>query len=227
MRFSRTLAALAAALALTAAPPARSQATLTPPGSTTAIPVVPPPGAAPGIGDIFSGTPSVPLSLKLGDLNGDWRRMTITGTFDLGSVTQVITSLLGSAGVGVYYTHGQTVTLGSTTYLITYRTQPKALDLTSLMQMMQTAAASNKPPAPEPLTANTPLALTLLNLQSAGSLTDVCPFDLNTELTDSANAVKAFNDLMNLMGSLDTTPKPAPRPRPYRPRPKAKKYPTT
>ena len=85
--------------------------------------------------------------MKLGDLDGNWRRMTITGSVDLGSVTQIFTSLLGSAGVGIYYTRGQSLTLGNTTYLVTYRTQPKVFDLTSLMQMGQTAALSGKPPA--------------------------------------------------------------------------------
>ena len=156
---------------------------------------------APRISDILSGTPSVPLSMKLGDLNGNWRRMTITGSVDLGTVTQMFTALLGSAGVGVYYTRGQSLTLGNTTYLVAYRTQPKVFDITNLIQMGQNAALSGKPPAAEKLTADTPLALTLLNLQSAGSLTDIKPFDLTTELAGSAAAVKAFNDLITMMGT--------------------------
>ena len=233
MRFSRTSGAVTAALALTAALPAFAQfpttntpagPTLTPPGSTTAIPLALPPGSAnPSLNDIFSGSSAVPLSLKLGDLNGDWRRMTITGTVDLGTITQVVTSLLSSAGVGIYYTRGQTLTLGNTSYLVTYRTQPKAFDLTSLMQMGQMAASSGKPPAPEKLTPETPLALTLLNLQSAGSLTDVRAFDLNTELTNSANAVKAFNDLITSLGSLGDSPSgPTPKAHPAKPKPKRK-----
>ena len=232
MRFSRTSGVLTVALALAAALPAFSQntpPTLTPPGSTTAIPLMNP-GVNSGINDILSGTSATPLSLKLGDLDGNWRRMTITGSVDLGTITQAVTALLGSAGVGIYFTKGQTLTLGSTTYLVTYRTQPKVFDLTSLMQMGQDTATSGKPPVPEKLTAETPLALTLLNLQSAGSLTDVKPFDLNTELTNSANAVKAFNDLVGLMGgsgeSSTTTPHAPPPHHPYRPKPR-KKYSTT
>ena len=237
MRFSGTRGALIAALALASALPAFSQTTspptLTPPGGTTALPLAPQTpmlSGGPGISDILSGTPSMPLSMKLGDLDGNWRRMTITGSLDLGTVTQVITSLLGSAGVGIYYTRGQSVTLGNTTYLVTYRTQPKVFDITSLIQMGQNAAATGKPPVAEKLTADTPLALTLLNLQSAGSLTDVRPFDLNTELTNSANAVKAFNDLVNSLGASSTpataTPHAAPPHRVYKPKPR-KKYTAT
>ena len=219
MRLSRFLGALTAAFALAAARPAPCQ--------FTTIPTVTPPSAS--LNDVFSGSSNVPLSLKLGDLNGDWRRMTITGSVDLGSITQAVTSLLASAGVGVYYTRGQSLTLGSTTYLVTYRTQPKAFDLTSLMQMGQNAALSGKPPAPEKLTADTPLALTLLNLQSAGSLTDVRAFDLTTELANSANAVKAFNDLLFELGAAKGGPAgttvPKPHPHPYRP--KTRKYPAT
>ena len=234
MRIRRNLNALTAVFSLAAAP-AFSQAmpTLTPPGSSTAIPLVPGAtsaqignGMPPSIGDILSGTPTTPLSLRLGDLNGNWRRMTITGSVDLGTVTQMFTSLLGSAGVGVYYTQGQSLTLGNTTYLVAYRTQPKVYDVTSLIGMVQSAALSGKPPPVEKLTADTPLALTLLNLQSAGSLTDIKPFDLATEVAGSAAAAKALNDLINMMGTSDKpSSPPATMPHhPYRPK---KKYPAT
>jgi hypothetical protein len=175
----------------------------------------------PGVGDgtgtdlssVLSGSSTLPLSLTLGQLNSQWRRMTITGTFDLGSVTQTLTSLLGSAGIGVYYTQGQTVSVGQTTYLVAYRTQPNVLNVAGLIQAIQTAQASGKPPAAERLTAQTPLSLALLNLQTSGSLTDIRPFDLSRELADSAAAVHAYNSLLDSMG-MKTTPSAAPAPGP-------------
>ncbi len=176
------------------------------PGYNTTAP--PSFGGVPGVGvgagtdlsSVLSGTSTLPLSLTLGKLNSQWRRMTITGAFDLGSLTQSLTALLGSAGIGVYYTQGQTVTVGQTTYLVAYRTQPNVLNITTLLQAVQNAQKTGTPPPAQTLTAQTPLSLALLNLQTSGSLTDIRPFDLARELADSAAAVHAYNSLMDSMG---------------------------
>ena len=164
----------------------------------------PPSLPGPGVSDILAGTSSIPLSLTLGGLDGTWRRMTTTGPYDLGAITQAITSLIGSTGAGVYYTKGQSLSVGATTYLVTYRTQPKLFDITTITQI----TSGGKPPAPERLTPQTPLTLTLLNLQAAGSLTDIRAFNLQRELADSAAAAKAYNDLVSPGGPSGT---PAPR----------------
>ncbi len=55
------------------------------------------------------------------------------------------------------------------------------------MAMIQ-GGPNAKPPAPEKLTPDTPLSLSLLNLRTSGSLTDIRPFDLNQEIADSGGA---------------------------------------
>lgn len=253
--------------------PAVPAPTLTPPGSSTSVPLLPstpdatattPPlpsttfpttgmpttgmGTYPPLGfpangsstalgpssddfsSLLSGASHVPLTLTLGQLDANWRRMTITGSLDLGSVTQVVSSLMGSAGIGVYYTQGQTVNVGNTTYLIAYRTEPRVLNVANLLTMAENAMSAAKPPAPETLTRATPLSLSLLNLQTTGSLTDIRPFNLQRELADSRDAVQAYNRLMASFGAMGTPGAPAPKaPRPYHaaPRGKLKKSPVT
>jgi hypothetical protein len=268
MRFSRLPCALVITALLAALPalgqttPLPAAPTLTPPGSSTAVPLMPGTGTAgtatsplslpaapmtggfsgglsqtpslpypnlgmpslPGTGQssdlssVLSGSSSLPLTLTLAQLDSNWRRMTITGDIDFGDGTQVISALLGSAGVGVYYTKGQTVMLNNQTYLVAYQTQPRVLNIANLMQMMKSAMQTSKPPAPQVLTPQTPLTLSLLNLGTVGSLTDIQPFNLATELADSRAAVQAYNDMLGSLESLGMSAmmaKPPTLPTPY------------
>jgi hypothetical protein len=268
MRFSRMQGVLTAAALLALVPlcghaapaaPAPAAPSLTPPGSSTSVPLLPGPaasgaGASPipnfsfpstslntpggaagtpnaipavplpnagfgstagglpppnfgysnGMGtdlsSLLSGSSSMPLSMTLGQLDSHWYRMTIVGSLGLGNLTQSLTSLFSSAGVGVYYTKGKTVSVGETTYLVTYRAQPPMLNFGNLAMMLQGAAMTSTPPHASAMTSNTPLAICLVNLQTAGSLSDIRAFDLKQELADNAAAVHAYNSLMDSFG---------------------------
>jgi hypothetical protein len=138
----------------------------------------------PDLKDLLSGR-NIPLTLKLKDLNADWRRVSIGGA-ESGGYSQLLTgmlgSLLGGAGGGGYYTKGDTVALGGETYLIAYRTHVKEIDFTALMR----GGGDAGPPKPEPLTPDTPLTLSLLNLRSVGSISDIRPFNLEQEVAGTA-----------------------------------------
>ena len=132
----------------------------------------------------------VPLTLKFKDLNEDWRRFAASGTVDAGGAAAVYLSMLGRGGgssSASFYTKGQTITIGSETYLIAYRALMKAVDIPALQLAM--SRGGGQPPEPERPTTQTTLALALLNLRTTGNFTDVRPFNLELEMTGSETAV--------------------------------------
>ncbi|MCW3055009.1 MAG: hypothetical protein JWN14_4179 [Chthonomonadales bacterium] len=168
---------------------------------------------------LFSGK-SQPISLKMKDLDSAvWRRVKISGGSEkkedgglagmLGSMFGggagggegmggMMSALLGpmfsgvsTAGPNVYYTRGKTVVLGSETYLVAYQPQIKDLDFAALMKMKDMAA----PPTPKPLTPETLLVMSLLNLHTIGNLSNIQPFNLQTEITESETAVTALAEI--------------------------------
>lgn len=141
-----------------------------------------------------------PLTLQMKDLNADWRRVNVVGQLDLGGYTQVLNSalaaLLGRLGSAAYYTRGETVTIGGETYIIAYRPQIKGPDFGGLVQAIQKGGPKTKPEAliteklaPEKMTAETTLALSLLNVRTSGSLTDIRTFDLQREIEDASKGL--------------------------------------
>jgi hypothetical protein len=138
--------------------------------------------------ELFAGS-AYPLTMKLKDLNGEWRRFAVGGQFEMGNWMQMFSSMLGGgAGGGAYYSKGQTVTLGSEVYIVAYRAPAKPMDWAALMQ----AGAGAKPPTPEKLTPDTTLSLSLVNLRTSGSLNDIRPFDMQQEIAESETAPKGL-----------------------------------
>ncbi|MDF2439891.1 MAG: hypothetical protein JWN98_875 [Abditibacteriota bacterium] len=123
-----------------------------------------------------------PLSQRLRQLNGSWRRFNVSGQYEMGLWMQMYSSMLGGSFKDVYYTRGQVVTLGGENYIVAYRpqTKNKPMDFAALIRMGSTPQA--KPPAPEKMTPDTLLSLSLLNLRTIGSLNNIRPFNLSTEL---------------------------------------------
>ena len=119
--------------------------------------------ASPGdLPEILSGK-TYPLTFKLKQLDGSWRRLGISGP-----ATQV-------AGVSnVYYTKGQMVTLNGEKYLVTYRVDTP---LTSVWQAMGAALGDG-----DKLTPDTLLSMTLVNVKSINGYYDVTPFDMQREI---------------------------------------------
>ncbi len=145
-----------------------------------------------------------PLAVKLKDLNGEWRRLTLRGN---GSITGNVSvnvsgnaesavsqnNLTGSIGGGqCYVTRGQTASAHGQTYLIAYHLPTAGLDLGLLLQ----AVATKTPPAGAALTPESTLSLSLLDVRAIGSLEDASAFDLKRELTQSDNMVKALTALL-------------------------------
>jgi hypothetical protein len=153
---------------------------------------------------LFSGS-SYPLTIKLKDLNGDWRRFSVGssgGEGGMGGFFSMIMSMFGGAmggggGNGAYYTKGDTVNLGGETFIVAYRIKPKPVDPGALATMM---APGSKPPVPEKLTEETALSLSLLSVHGTTSLNDIRPFDLKAELEESENSRKAMQALGNQIG---------------------------
>lgn len=150
------------------------------------------------LGQLLAGK-DFPLAVKLKDLNGDWRRVTIRGSGSVSGNVSVNVSgsarstsqnnLVGSLGGGqTYVTKGQTASAGGQIYLVAYHLPVAGLDLAALLQALATKA----PPASAVLTPDTALPLSLLELRTAGSIDDVRPFDMNREIADSQKALKAL-----------------------------------
>ncbi len=121
---------------------------------------------------LTSGT--YPLSMKLKELDKDWRRVSIAVQ---GENNPMAIFGLGGAVNDVYYTNNQMVRLGSETFIVAYREPPAAVDFTA---MMRNPMAAGKPP--ENLTPETTLSLALLNLRSVSSLKNIAAFDLKSEI---------------------------------------------
>jgi hypothetical protein len=128
---------------------------------------------------------SFPLKLRLRDLTRDYRRIAVSsgGSDIYNAQMQMMASRVG-VELGLYYTKGQTVTVGGETYLVAYRPQVR---LPAEMWNFHGRDALSESTKPGPDTA---LALSLLNLRTSGSLSDVRPFDPNTDIenTERSNA---------------------------------------
>jgi hypothetical protein len=132
--------------------------------------------------DLLSGK-QVPLALKLKNLDASWRRVRVSPS-DAGAFLGMYAQLLGGAGSGVYYTKGEVVVLAGLTYVIAYQHPIKPVDTTALFR-------GGTPPEPEPLTPESPLALALIQLHTAGTLGDIRPFNLDQEIAERAGLQKA------------------------------------
>ena len=129
---------------------------------------------------LLTGTANLPLTLKLGDLTGDWHRLSVGLPADGNSMMAMYTALFSGGASDVYYTKGDLVTVGTDQFLIAYHVPTPKLDL----QALQHTGA--QPPKVVKLTAATSVSLALLNLHTVSSLSDIRPFDLQQEIAESA-----------------------------------------
>lgn len=132
--------------------------------------------------DAISGK-TFPLALKLKELDGEWLRVTISGQNTQGDA-MLQTMMYATAGIftiandNTCYTKGTTVTLGNVQFLVAYAVQPKQL---TPQEIEALAHQPRDDYLPEPLTPETPLTLSLLNLRTCGNLLDIRPFNLEQE----------------------------------------------
>ncbi|MBV9471072.1 MAG: hypothetical protein JO316_08005 [Abitibacteriaceae bacterium] len=156
------------------------------------------------IQNVTSGK-AMPLTLKLKDLGGNWRQLTISSEIetdkkigrelnntlnrtDPDEEMQTLVSLLAS-GPGVYFTQGQTVTTGNDSFLVAYHAQFDPQEFKALFK------EGDKEPTPDEVTQlledylrERTLDLSLLNLRQVGSMSNIRPFNFQ----DQVAKVRAF-----------------------------------
>lgn len=143
------------------------------------------------LAEVTSGA-RYPLALKLGQLTGEWRRMTIGGSGDQGAMSGYLGAIMsmmgGGAAATAYYTKCETIVIAGETFVVGYKVQGKAPDFAALMSG---SAAGRGGPKVEKLTADTPVSLCLMNMRSAGSISDIRAFDLKSEIAESESMASA------------------------------------
>lgn len=144
--------------------------------------------------NIFSGR-NIPLSLQLNQLNNSWRKITISGTISVQfeEFINIIKATSGSflsnfGNTDIYYTEGKVAQIGNDTYLIAYRA-PNSVPQLNPSMMFGYYGDSSDPCSdefmPKPLTPQTPLSLSLLNLDTVGAFQDIIPVDVSAEIANS------------------------------------------
>lgn len=135
-----------------------------------------------------------PLTLKFKDLTPAYRRFAMASQGD--SFSNYMQTMMGMKGVetGVYFTTGETVTIGDETYLIAYRSTTPP-DLTAVMNHGHGDPVVPLRPGP-----NAELSLSLLNLRNVGSLNDVRPFDPKRDMQTPSEGAAASTRTLTLLG---------------------------
>lgn len=143
---------------------------------------------------MLSGNGSAPLTLQMKDLDPSWRHLSAGVVMDSNSTATMYSAMFGGTGNAVYYTKGDTITQGGEMFLVAYRAAQNAkFDFAKLMRGQSADAF----PKPQPLTPESALTLTLLNLRSVTSLGDIRPFNLADELADSKKAAADTTSLIS------------------------------
>jgi hypothetical protein len=112
----------------------------------------------PSLANVLSGN-SVPTSIELKKLTPEWRAMSTNGQFEFGNFQAFVNIFGGGSFATNYYTKGQTVSIGSETYIVAY----------SLLSLVEKVS-------PETL-----LNLSLLNLKTIGSMSNIRAFEAIAE----------------------------------------------
>ncbi len=145
---------------------------------------------AAGAGDMLSKLAQIGMMADGGKMKGD------------GMEAALGLSLLGGLGSGdrqVCFTQGQTMTIGTETFLVAYAVEQKS---PNFLEMILQADKSGKEPDMSALmgggkwTEDTLASLTLINVRSIRSLSGVRPFDLEKEIAEGGSGAP---DLMQLM----------------------------
>lgn len=139
----------------------------------------------------------IPLTLPLKNLDNSWRRISISGLAEMADMMKSWSGLLGTPTYNnVYYTQGKTVTIANKNYLIAYRipmnTEP--INFMTLASQMFNPCEGQEDSAPA-ITMETPVSLSLLNLETIGSLNDIKVFNINQEIADHRKTNQVMKEL--------------------------------
>jgi hypothetical protein len=132
--------------------------------------------AEPSFASILSGN-SIPSIIKLKDLTPEWRAMSTNGQVEIGNFQALVSLFGGGSFANNYYTKGQTVSVGSETYIVAY----------SLLSL------------PEKISPELALNLSLLNLKTIGSMSNIRNFETVAE-TKVLEAQLASLQIANIFG---------------------------
>ncbi len=110
--------------------------------------------AEPSLANILSGN-NIPTSIKLKELTPEWRVMSTNGQLEIGNLQAFVGLWGGGAFATNYYTKGQTVAIGAETYIVAY----------SLLSLV------------DKVSPEMPLSLSLLNLKTIGSMSNIRAFE--------------------------------------------------
>ena len=123
-----------------------------------------------------------PLTLTLKDLSAEWRSMNVAGASGDTGNGNIFAMMMGmvsnSVNSSVYYTKGDTLTVGTETFIVAYHPPVKPLNMAALMR----GNGNPQLPAPDAYTPDTKLTLSLLNLKAMSAFSDIRPFDLKAEM---------------------------------------------
>ena len=131
-----------------------------------------------GLSDLLSS--KIPLTLKLRNLNPQWRCFSVGSPFTPEGSPYVPGSLMTACAANLYFTRGRTVEAGGEQYLVAYRIS-KVMCAESVV-MGSGASNSSDVQSPAKIIPEIPLSLSLLNLRAATSLNCVQPFNLEGEI---------------------------------------------
>ncbi len=160
------------------------------PAAWAAIPETKPtasstPRLAADLTDVLRGK-DFPSAIKLRELTPDWRALSTNGQFEFGNLQTFVGTFGGGSFATSYYTKGQTVTIGSETYIVAY----------SLLSLV------------DKVTPETSLNLSLLNLKTIGSMSNIRAFDTVKETKVLEKQLAALQ-LANVFDPTKTDPEKA------------------
>jgi hypothetical protein len=152
-----------------------------------------------------------PARLQLKNLHKGWQRITVEDAED-DSYLSMYRGLRGAmfeqafeeAGIGIYFTKGQSVSMGGETFLVAYHIENNlsAQDIQNMFRNMGGHGNDGPPPGPRKYLPNTTLLLSLLNLRTIGSLNNVRPFDPKMDVMTQSDIIEASDETLRGLGRL-------------------------
>jgi hypothetical protein len=145
------------------------------------------PGQATELKEVISGK-KIPFVLQLKSLGDDWRRISLgsAGGGETGAWMQFVAG--GGISSNVYYTRGETVPVEGKLMLVAYRPKIEEMSFVDIM-------SGKTPEMRGALSAESLLTLSLINLETATSLDDIRPFNLQQELEESKKQTEKLGEL--------------------------------
>lgn len=141
-----------------------------------------------------------PLTVRFGDLDTSWRRVTPTAT-DNSTLFQIIRSrpYRGSFSMPDYlYTQGKTVSIGGEQFVIAYRLVPAETTTVSVLPEGNYSAPLQAPSIPVALSGETKLQLSLLNPRITGRFDNIQAVDVAKDIAQSQKARNAVVNQISL-----------------------------